>query len=68
MSHERAVAPPPHVHLEHVRAVIDRGREGLEGVLGRPGSIAAMRDAERLAENAQRSEAQGSSAETSTSW
>jgi hypothetical protein len=65
---ERAVATAADVHLEDVRAVIDRGGERLEGVLGRAGAIAAVRDAERLAERSQRNPLQGSSDETSTSW
>jgi hypothetical protein len=71
---ERAIAPSPHVHLEDVRAVVDRGRERLEAVLERPRPVAAVRDAERVgyAERlgdgaAQRNEAQGSSDATSTS-
>jgi hypothetical protein len=47
--------------------VFDRGGERREGVLGRTGAVAAMRDAERLAESVQRNEAQGSSEATSTS-
>ena len=56
------------VHLEDVLPVIDRGCERLEGVLLRAGAVAAVRDAERLAERSQRNPLQGSSDETSTSW
>ena len=64
---EDAVAPAPHVHLEHVRAALDRGRERLEGVLGRARAVAAVRDAEGLGADAQRSVDQGASPETSIS-
>ena len=64
---EHAVAPAPHVDLEDVRAALDRGRERLEGVLGRAAPVAAVGDAERLAARLQRNEDQGSSEATSTS-
>jgi hypothetical protein len=67
MSDERAVAPAPHVDLEDVRPPLDRGREGLEGVLGRAAPVPAVGDAERLTARLQRNEDQGSSEATSTS-
>jgi hypothetical protein len=44
---EHAVAPPPHVHLEHVRSALDRGCEPLQRVLWGARGVAAMSDAER---------------------
>jgi hypothetical protein len=65
---ERAVVTAADVHLEHVGAMVDRCCEGLERVLRRSGPVAAVRDAERLAERSQRNPLQGSSPDTSTSW
>ena len=52
MRHQLAVAPAPHVHLDHVRAVADGGRERLERVLWRARGVAAMGDAERRGDGA----------------
>jgi hypothetical protein len=75
MRHEDAVATPAHVDFEDVRTVLDRGCERVEAVFQGSGAVAAMRDAQRPGDAerlgvdaAQRSDAQGCSLATSTSW